>query len=223
MLRKLVLLSVALLLATASFAARPLPDRYSPYQYGHRWYFSFQGGTAIPVADHISSYSANSQPLGMLSWHGALSLGYNFSDAWDMRVSGSYNYNAGALSPYQGFYPYRFHAAHLFVDAVLNYNALAEFNVPFSPKTYAGVGAAYTFGFTYVNHPYQVLDYPNLTPAVRLGAILEYNTPGGFGIFADFGVEAFTDWYNGHESDKFPLEFLLKLSLGVVYHFPLRK
>lgn len=222
MIRKAALLSAALLLASVAYAARPLPDRYSPYQYGHRWYFSLQGGAAVPSADNLGSYGANNQAWGILSWHGALSFGYNFSDAWEMRISGSYNYNAGALDPYKSFYPYHFHAAHLFVDAVLNYNALAELNIPFNPKTYAGIGAAYTFGFTEVKHPYQVLDSPNITPAVRLGGILEYDTRGGFGIFADLGVEAFTDWYNGHESDKFPLELLFKFSLGIVYHFPLR-
>ena len=139
MIRKIALLSAAMLLATVTFAARPLPDRYSPFQYGHRWYISFQAGTGASTSDNLSSYIKNRQALGALTWHGALSLGYNFTDAWEMRVSGSYNYNAGALSPYNGFYPYHFHAAHLFVDAVLNYNALAEHNVRLNPKTYAGI------------------------------------------------------------------------------------
>lgn len=223
MIRKTALLSVALLLGTVSYAARPLPDRYSPFQYGHRWYFSLQAGAAAPTSENLSSYGANGQPLGVLAWHGALSFGYNFTDAWDLRIQGSYNYSAGALAPYQGFYPYHYHAVHLFADAVLNYNALAENNVPFSPKTYVGIGGAYSFGFTDILHPYQVLDYPNLSPAVRLGIILERDSPGGFGWFVDLGAEAFTDWYNGHESDKFPLEILLKLSFGVIYHFPLHK
>jgi hypothetical protein len=222
MIRKSILLSATLLLAAATCAARSLPDRYSPYQYSHRWYISFQAGPVLSATQHMNSFWKNGKGFDALSWHGALAFGYNFTDAWDLRVSGVYGYNAGALSPYQGFYPYRFHAAHLFADMILNYNALAEYNVPFNFKTYIGLGAACTFGFSHPLHPYQVLDSPNLSPAVRIGAIFEYDYKRGFGWFADLGVEAFNDWYNGHESDNFPLDMGLKLSLGVIYHFPLK-
>lgn len=201
--------------------ARSLPDRYSPFQYSHRWYFSFQAGPVLSATQYMDSFWKNGKGFDALSWSGALAFGYNFTDAWDLRISGVYGYNAGALSPYNGFYPYRFHAAHLFADIILNYNALAEYNVPFNFKTYIGLGAACTFGFSNVMHPYQVLDAPNLTPAVRIGAIFEYDYKSGFGWFADIDLEAYTDWYNGHESDNSPLDMGFKLSLGIIYHFPL--
>lgn len=221
MTRKIALLLAAILLSVTALA-RPLPDRYSPFQYGHRWYFSFQAGPAYSPAEYQDSYFANGKGFDALSWHGALAFGYNFNDAWDLRISGVYGYNAGALSPYNGFYPHRYHAAELFADVILNYNALAEYNTAFNVKTYAGIGGAYTFGFTEVNHPYQVLDSPNLCPGIRVGGILEYDYKSGFGLFFDLGAEAFTDWYNGHESDGFPVEFVFKLSFGLIYHFPLR-
>ena len=217
--RKIVTLFVALLLTTLAFASKPLPARYSPYQYGHRWYFSLQGGPALLSTEHIDSYFKNGRGWEAISWQGALSFGYYFSDAWDLRISGSYTYSADACSPYKGFYPYHFHAAHLFADMMLNLTALAEYNTPFNPKLYLGVGGAYTFGATKVNHLYEVPDFPNLTPAFRLGSVFEFNARSGWGWFLDLGAEAFTDWYNGLEPDGFPLDLQFNVSFGLVYHF----
>ena len=221
--RKLLIFLTVLFLTAGACMARSLPDRYSPFQYSHRWYFSFQAGPVLSATEYMDSFAKNGKWFDSISWHGALAFGYNFTDAWDLRISGIYGYNAGALSPYQGFYPYRFHSAQLFADMILNYNALAEYNVPFNFKTYIGLGGAYTFGFTNFLHPYQVLDSPNLVPAARIGAIFEYDYESGFGWFADICAEAYTDWYNGHESDTFPLDMGLKLSFGVIYHFPLAR
>ena len=163
--RKLLIFLTILSLTAGACMARSLPDRYSPFQYSHRWYFSFQAGPVLSATEYMDSFAKNGKWFDSISWHGALAFGYNFTDAWDLRISGIYGYNAGALSPYQGFYPYRFHSAQLFADMILNYNALAEYNVPFNFKTYIGLGGAYTFGFTNFLHPYQVLDSPNLVPA----------------------------------------------------------
>ena len=223
MTRKIVLLLAALLLSTTALMARSLPDRYSPYQYSHRWFMSLQAGPALFVAENMNSYSAYGKAFDSISWHAALSFGYNFNDAWALRIAGVYGYNAGALSPREQLYPYRFHAAHVFADMILDYNALAEYNVPFNFKTYAGLGAAYTFGFSKTDHPYIVPDSPNFSPAVRLGAIIEYDYKGGFGWFMDLGAEGYSDWYNGLEPAGFPFEVAFKLSLGIIYHFPLAK
>ena len=111
MMRKIALLLAAMLLSATVLSARPHPDRYSPYQYGYRWYFSFQGGPVLSFTDNIQTYGQNGQAWDMLCWHAALSFGYNFTDAWDLRISGAYGYNAGAMLPYAGFYPYHYFAA----------------------------------------------------------------------------------------------------------------
>ena len=60
--------------------------------------------------------------------------------------------------------------------------------------------------------------------------IAEWDFLSGLGIYADLGVEAFDDWYNGirptevdHSDRKgyagFPLDLAAKLQLGVIYHF----
>ena len=223
MTRKIVLLLAALLLSATALLARPLPARYSPYQHGHRWFMSVQAGPALLLAENMSSYSAYGKAFDSISWHAALSFGYNFTDAWALRIAGVYGYNAGALPPRDQLFPYRFQAAHVFADMVLDHNALAEYNVPFTFKTYAGLGAAYTFGFSETDHPYIVPDSPNLSPAVRLGAIFEYDYKSGFGWFFDLGVEGFSDWYNGLEPEGFKVDVAFKLSVGFIYHFPLAK
>ena len=219
--RKIALVVAALLMTMVSVAAGPRLKPISPYQYGHRWYFSLQGGPMVSVGEFSSAFAENNHPWDILSWHGALSIGYNFNDAWDIRFSGSYSHNSGALNPYAGFYPYHFKAAHFFTDAIINPNGLAELNIPFSPKFDLGLGAAYTFGFTETDHPFQVLSPRNIVPGVRLGGIAEWDSPSGFGWFIDLGAEGFMDRYNGQEPDGFPLDLEFKLSFGIIYHFPL--
>ena len=223
MMRKIALLLAAMLLSVTVLSARPHPDRYSPYQHGYRWFMSFQVGPALFVAENMDSYSSYGKAFDSISWHASLAFGYNFTDAWALRVAGVYGYNAGALPPHNQLFPYRYQAAHLFADLILDYNALAEHNVPFNFKTYAGLGAAFTSGFSETDHPYIVPDSPNLSPAVRLGAILEYDYKGGFGWIMDLGAEGYSDWYNGLEPEGFPFEVAFKLSLGIIYHFPLAK
>lgn len=221
--RKIALVVAALLLTMVSFAAKPRLKPVSPYQYGQRWYFSVQAGPMVSVGEYSSTFAKNDRPFDILTWHGALSIGYNFNDAWDLRISGSYSYNPGSLNPYGGFFPYHFQAAHLFADAIINTNGLAELNIPFSPKFYLGLGAAYTHSFTETNHPFQTLSPQNFVPGVRLGGIAEWDTPSGFGWFIDLGIEGFWDWYNGQAPEGFILDLEFKLSFGIIYHFPLAK
>lgn len=221
--RKIALVVAALLLTMVSFAAKPRLKPVSPYQYGQRWYFSVQAGPMVSVGEYSSTFAKNGRPFDILTWHGALSIGYNFNDAWDLRISGSYSYNPGSLNPYGGFFPYHFQAAHLFADAIINTNGLAELNIPFSPKFYLGLGAAYTHSFTETNHPFQTLSPQNFVPGVRLGGIAEWDTPSGFGWFIDLGIEGFWDWYNGQAPEGFILDLEFKLSFGIIYHFPLAK
>lgn len=221
--RRIALLVAALLLTTVAFAAKPRLKPISPYQYGHRWYFSLQAGPMVSVGEYSSSFAQNGHGWDIFSWHGALSIGYNFNDAWDLRISGSYSYNPGALNPYGGFSPYHFQAAHLFFDAIVSPNGLAEYYKSFNPKFYLGLGAAYTHQFTEVNHPFQTLTSPNIVPGVRVGGIAEFDGKSGFGWFIDLGVEGFWDTYNGQEPEGFILDLEFKLSLGIIYHFPLPK
>lgn len=223
MYRKIVLLAAALLTAFACLAGTPGRSPISPFQYGHRWYFALQGGATTLFAENADSFSANGQAWDRAGYFGQLSIGYNLSDGYDIRLSGAYTNNSSALIPYGGFYPYRFNAFQLFVDGVVNFHGLAEYNVSFSPKVYVGLGAAFTNGFSTPEHPFQYTEEPNLVPGFRFGGILEFDAPGGFGWFIDAGFEFFTDWYNGVDPVDFPFDITPKLSLGIIYHFPAAK
>lgn len=220
--KKILILIVALLsLGTTAYSARPHLTPTSPYQHGQRWFFSVQGGPKIGLYDHIGSFFDNGRGWSAITYHGALSVGYNFSDAWSLRVSGGYSRNAGACTPYQGeFYPYTYNAAYAFADGVLDFPALCEINKAFRTKFYAGLGGAYTFGFSDPEHPFEVLNTNNFVPALRLGIILEYCFPGGFGLFSDIAVENFLDRYDGYATGTaIALDSALKLSFGVIWHF----
>ena len=222
--RKIVLLAAALLTASVCLAGTPRRSPNSPYQYGKRLYIAVQGGPMVSFSDNASSYAANDDFWGRFGLQGQLSIGYNFTDAFDIRLSGSYNRPAGALAPWGGFFPYRFNAYHLFADAIWDFNSMGENYVSFSPKVYVGVGAAYTDGYTDDKiepaHSYQYTEGPNLVPGFRFGSIMEFDGKDGFGWFVDFGFEFFTDWYDGLSPATFPFDVDPKLSLGIIYHIP---
>lgn len=219
MTRKIVTLIAALLLTVPGFAARYHRAPVSPYQYGRRWYFSLQGGPMFGFNENLDSYFANGKGWNTLTFYGAAAIGYNFNDAWDLRISGSYSYNAGACLPQGSFYPYTFRAAHAFADLILNFRALGEDCQPFSPKMYLGLGGAYTHGFSDPGHPFQLPNPENLCPGFRVGVILERDYPGGFGWFFDFGAESFLGWYSGLEPTGVGITLELRLSFGIVVHF----
>lgn len=218
--RKIVLLAAALLTASVCLAGTPRRSPNSPYQYGKRFYIALQGGAMTTLSENASSYSANDRTWDRAGLHGQLSIGYSFTDAFDIRISGSYNRPAGALSPWAGFYPYRYNAYHLFADVAWDFNSMAEFYTSFSPKVYVGVGAAYTAGFDAPEHPTQVIQEPNLVPGFRFGSILEFDGRSGLGWFVDLGFEFFTDWYDGQDPSGFPFDIDPKLSIGIIYHIP---
>ena len=222
--KKCIALIAFLLLSgmTDLSAKRPI-NVVSPYQYGHRWYISLQGGPSRGFYENMKSYTDYGRFWQAFSFFGALSVGYHFNDALDFRLSGSYGYNAGAASPTNNFYPYTFHAAEAFADLLFNPNALGENNTPLSPKFYLGLGGAFTHRFSDPGHPYEVLSQKNLCPGVRAGTMLEYDFESGFGLFADLCAEVFSDWYDGLEPDpqKLRLDTNLRLSFGMIYHFPL--
>ena len=219
MFRKIILLLVAFLLAVPGNCAKPRMKAMSPYQYGHRWYISTQIGPQFLPAENVNSYSKNGQVWKLFSPFAGVALGYNINDVWDLRVAGTYGHHVGACAPTNGFYPYSFKVADAFLDATVNGNAMGENYSRGCFKTYMGVGAAYTFGFSKVDHPYQVVEGPNLVPGFRFGIIMEYDSPGGFGWFVDMGLEFFGDWYNGLEPYKIPFDMNMKLSFGLIYHF----
>lgn len=228
--KKCILLMAALLLCTASLFAQR--KTLTPYEYGHRWYFAFQGGPLYFGSDYCSQLFKEGRAGELFSIGAGVALGYNITDAHEIRLFGNYSRKTGVCEPFEDpdadpkapkipTYTYKFRSFHVFADHLLNYNALAENNVPFTAKTYAGLGFAYTYDFTEPLHPEVWVTDPNLVPGFHFGFLLEYDFKDGFGFYSDMGLAFFLDRYNGREFISFPLDMEVGLQLGIIYHFPL--
>ena len=220
---------VALLLGGTSLFAQ-----LTPYEYGHRWYFSVQGGSVMFTGDHSGSLYKFGSVHKMFSAGGSAALGYNITDAHEIRFAAVYGRRNDVCEPFTfedpvtgdketTIYTYSFRTAQLFADYVLNFNALAEYNVALTPRAYFGLGAAVTYDFSDPGHPEVWLSDPNLVPGYRMGAILEYDFPSGFGFFGDLGIAFYLDRFNGRQLTGMPVDIDLALQFGMIYHFQLAK
>lgn len=244
--RKLLTFSAALILGASALCAQ----EPSPYNPAGRWYVSVQGGPMYQSNENSFSYRYNNYGSKLITYDAAVSVGYNFDEIYGIRASVNYGLNRGACNTVQtsshGFYPYNFKSIGGFVDFTIDINGLNAVDRAFSPKIYGGIGMGHTFGFTkpadYGSqrtvawqaeekfHPWQHVNESNNAFAFRFGLIAEYNFTGGFGLFADLSLEAYTDRFNGllpYEEDHtagtgyagFPFDLRIPLNLGVLYRF----
>lgn len=229
--KKLVCIAAILLCGIVTASAQEAPS------HANRAYVSVQGGTAFNLYENYFTYR-DGQMAKLFTLQGAVAVGYDFSDAFGIRLQGAYGTDAGACNredtASRGFYPYSFKHANAFVDGTINLIGIFDKPTAFRPKIYAGIGGAYTFGFeeTGSHHPWQWdnVTNPNMVFGFRGGLITEFVTKSGFGLFADFCGEAYLDNYNGlqpseHDKERFegypgfPFDLRGIVSLGIVYHF----
>ena len=147
---------IAVLLATLFMGAFSLSAQ-SPFNYSGRWNVALSGGMLATVSENTFAYFEQGRGKEIFDLTGALAVGYDFSGSLGMRVQASYGRNHSGANVYQTgdgktMYPYQFQDVALFADAILNFNALADNFLPFSPKLYGGLGGACTFGFTDPHH-----------------------------------------------------------------------
>lgn len=218
--KKITSILFVLLMGTAVLPAQTLghvPER--PLS------ISLQGGPMYSRNENSFVYEYFNHPFDLVTWQGALAVGYEFSDSFGIRCHVGYANNPGAGNYYETnigythnnngkddrYFPYSFKSVNGFADAVLHLNGLKGKQSKFEPQLYAGLGAGYTFNFqaTADNvyaaqnngriHPWQASQMTdhNLVTGFRLGFIAEYNFCSAFGIFADICGEAYTDQYNG--------------------------
>lgn len=196
-----------------------------------RLYVSLQGGAMYSINENHFTYRENGKPLGLITPHGAVAVGFDITPRFGSRLSVSYGNNASACNSYntagRGFYPYTFQSINAFIDVILN---LRHPSVKFLPKLYAGIGEGYTFGFSDPGHPWQKLHSGNVTLGLRGGFIGQYNFTEHIGAFFDICGEAYTDTYNGLQPSAddqnaskgyagFPFDLRGLVSLGAVYKF----
>ena len=227
--RKCILLAAAMLFSAVSLFAQ-----LTPYEYGHRWYFAFQGGPVYFNSDYCSRLGPEGRYGELFTIGAGAALGYNFDDARAIRVMAHYGRKTGVCEPFEFVnadptedpfpaYTYKFRSINVFADYVVNYNALAEYNMCFSAKNYIGLGVGYTFDFTDPKHPEVLLTDPNLVPGFHFGFLVEYDFKDGFGFYTDLGIAFYFDRYNGRPLIGFPLDMDVIAQLGIIYHIPLTK
>lgn len=226
--KRFVCLGVALL-----FAAVPLFSQEAPVHAG-KVSASVSGGPALGLYENAFSYRDQGRTMDLLNLGGALAVGYDFSESFGLRLQAAFGKDAGACNTREtsahGFYPYSFNHVNAFADAILNLNGLSDRATSFRSKVYAGLGGAYTFGFTDSGHPWQKVNDKNTVFGIRGGFIEEYSFRSGLGFFIDICGEAYTDMYNGlmpSEEDQkqfegyggFPLDLRGIVSFGIIYRF----
>ena len=198
------------------------------------WNIALKGGGDFSLYENAFTYKENGQFAKLINYQGGLAIGYDFTKRFGIRLDAIYAKNAGAGNTLEtsahGFYPYTFSSVSAFLDAVMNLNPLGTV---FHPKFYAGLGGAYAFGFTDMDHPWQELPKHSGAFGIRLGFIAEVKVSPTVGIYADFASEGFTDKFNGiiptkeDRQDKekyqgypgFPFDVRGLASLGVCFHF----
>lgn len=195
---------------------------------------SVSGGIALSLYENAFSYRDQGRTMELLNMQGAFAVGYDFSEAFGLRLQVGLGNDAGACNTREtsahGFYPYSFSHANAFMDAVINLNGLSGKATSLRSKLYAGLGGAHTFGFTDAGHPWQKVNGNNTVLGFRGGFLEEYSFPSGLGVFVDVCGEAYADTYNGlmpSEEDQkryegyagFPLDLRGIISFGLVYRF----
>jgi hypothetical protein len=231
--KKVFLLVWALLAGGVLLGANRSDDKDRP------WYVSLSGGPMLNVYENYFTYGDNGKSL--FSWQGALSVGYNFTQALGARLQVEGGQNLGACNTMEtsarGFYPYNFYNVNVFADAVLDLLGLRYRDAAFRPKLLAGIGMGNTFGFNVpdgsLTHPWQwksLVKKSNMAFGFRAGAMAEYNFNSRLGIFAELLAEAYTDNYNGLQptnEDKtqfkgypgFPLDLRGLFMFGLLFRF----
>lgn len=193
------------------------------------FFFAVQGGPTFSINENGQTYFDNNKALDLLKFQGAASVGYYFNPRYGLRLYGEYSQNASAGNVQEtsagGFWPYTFNSGICYVDWIINGGDVSAPKA-FNWRPYFGIGAAYSFGFTENNHPWQDYTVKNLCYAFRYGVILEYVFGDTFGIFLDGSHEWFSDNYNGMapkggdgKALGFPFDMKLNASLGIALHF----
>ena len=213
--RKTLLLFVTLLLGTTSLFAQR-----TPYEYHNRWYFSMQGGPTFFNGDYSFVYFKKGLGIQTFSPFGSVALGYNITDADELRFKASYaRHNAMLVTYEDDYYAYSFRKASLFADYVLSFNALGEYYTALNPKFFVGLGLASGFDFNDYDELPGVFPYLTLMPALNFGMLLEYDFPSGFGFVSDLDFHFYLDPFDGQGWNGFPLDIGVELSFGIVYRF----
>lgn len=204
------------------------------------WHASINVGMVGNVYENVGSYFRHNKAYDLVTGSLSVSAGYDFTEAFSVRLSLASDKNAGACNSLQsggGFYPYVFSSLNVFADALYN---VSRRRGHFVPKFYLGLGFAHTFNFRKErdwSHDWEsahgelpFVQTSNVVFGFRGGFLGEFLLSQEVGILVDVCGEFFTDRYDGLQPTStdqesfagyggFPLDARGIVSLGIAYHF----
>ena len=164
-------------------------------------------------------------------WSGGAfaAIGKEMSPLWGWRAAARFNHNKGRnVQQCESDDTWGWNSIELFGDATFDLTdainqksaACRTFNI----KAFAGIGAAYTFGFDNVPLSYTdsySLD-SHLLPAARIGLTATWSIADNWRLGTELSHTMFADNFNGVKAD-FPMDGRTNLSVGMAYLFNKKK
>lgn len=154
-------------------------------------------------------------------------IGKEFTPLWGWRAALRYNHNKSRnVQKCESAESWGWESIGIFADATFDLTDAFQRKPDgvkqktFNLKAFAGIGAAYTFGFDDVPLSYTVAYSRDsrVVPAMRCGLTAMFRLSERWRLGAELSYTAFADRFNGVKTD-FPLDARSNLSVGVAYAF----
>lgn len=200
---------------SATESDKPLRDGIDPL------YIQIFGGINKSANEHLPWTEFSGYP-----WSGGtfLAVGSEATPLWGWRAALRYNHNKGRnVEKCESDETWGWHSISLFADATFDItdaltSKASRGKNPFNMKAFAGIGAAYTFGFDNVPLSYTDAYSRNnrAVPAFRLGINASWRLSDRWRIGTELSQTMFADRFNGVKSD-FCMDGRTNLKVGFTY------
>lgn len=190
------------------------------------FYLQLYGGINKSANENLPWSEFSSYP-----WSGGafIGLGKEITPVWGWRAALRYNHNKSRnVEKCESKDTWGWNNLGLFADVTYDltdaFSSKASQGKRFNLKAFAGIGAAYTFGFDDVPLSYTEAYSRDskVLPGGRLGLTATYRVANNWRIGAELSHTMFADNFNGVKAG-FPMDGRTNLKLGVTYVFAKRK
>lgn len=185
-------------------------------------YLQLFGGLNKSANEHLPWTEFSSHPFAGGAF---MALGKELTPLWGWRAALRYNHNKSRnVEPCESNDTWGWNSIELFADATfdmsdaLRHSTAARRQHTFNMKAFAGIGAAYAFGFSHVPLSYTA-PYSRdsrLVPALRAGLTATIQLAPAWRVGMELSQTAFTDRFNGVKAGC-PLDTRTNLSIGLSY------
>ena len=195
------------------------------------YYLQLYGGINKSANENLPMSEFSSYPWAMGAF---LGLGREFSPLWGWRTALRINRNKSRnVQECESPDTYAWNNIALFGDVTfdvtdvfrkshtIHKDSLPNYRPPrFNLKAFAGVGLAYTWGFTNVplSYTHEYSRNSRLLPALRAGLTATYRLNRRWSVGAEISQSLFEDHFNG-VAHNFPIDGRTNLKVGLTYLF----